>query len=986
MGDGARALLYKLATSRLLNRATLRGLEIGWSRLGAQLLPREWLAGIDSFFVRGMIGNVDEDSDGSPDSFRLTVNNAWFDQRVEGVEMSIDGRRVKPDDLLLRMESRTLAASDVVSLDFPPGVPLELIARGQVLADGLHLLELTVHMELASQIIPIVPLEVRAGAGDFPILEDKFRPPPEWPPVALIPGTAHVVPHIHYDVEWLRTREVFEAVGAGNLREMLRLLEADPEMTFATDQVPQLEPFMRRDPEGFEKLVRLVEQGRIEPLNGLFAEPDVNLISGEAIVRQSVAWQRYALATFGRYSRCGWLPDSFGMCAQLPQIFLRSGTEFFAFSRAPIAPELVSEFIWEGPDGSRILTHNMTRMYNVGHPVPSERARALRKMLVNYERLRARSSSANVFYPCGVDHGRPQAAYGEAARAWNSEVKDVRFEFSLPSKFFDSLESDDLPVLRGEFQRELWGTYSARTSLKQLDRECEFALLDAGKMAAVAWIRGAAATREQELEALWEKLFACQFHDQICGCCVDEVATGMARRFAEVAQGAAEIMARSAEFLAPRTREVEGGAMTVLAFNPLAQPVAEVAEVEVELPPGWTGVGLAAQGEEISTQVVGRSLYGDGTLKTARLLFKPALPGLGYRLFEVVPRGSGCEADGPGARAQGTMLSNGQIEVEIDGSSGLLGRVALADGTTFDLTGANKLTLERDFGDLYIAGSLGTTWLRRPRVSSVRVVEDGPLRAVVEVRGTLGRSPFTQKISLAAGSRRIDIETLVDFKDPRHRLRARFPTGIEGGRWVHEVPYAWIERPGHELPAQNFVDVSGGGRGVTLINTGLPANKLDGDTICLTLMRSVDKIYSWDAGAGALETGSHTFCYSLYPHRGDHVAAGSVLEAYRHNDPPRVFVLPGRPDADAPAGFGALECEAAGVMVTAFEARNHGVIARAWEASGAPAEAELALGFEVERARKCDLLERPERELAAGGNRVALPLGPFEIATLRLDR
>ncbi|MBU4174304.1 MAG: hypothetical protein KJ686_05290 [Actinobacteria bacterium] len=977
----ALSALYRVITTSPLNRLLLPAMDFAFNRYG-HLLPREALGGLDSFFFRDAMGNIDSDGDGVPDSFRVTVTNAWFDQRITGIKLYIDGRRVPAGRILFRYPGGETRGSRLRALEFPPGDAMEILVEGLTLPDGLHFLDMTLEMEIVSQLMPALPVLMKDGAGDFAVLPDRFDPLPEWPPPALPPGVAHVVPHIHYDVEWLRTREVFEGLGRDNLREAMRLMEQDPDMTFVVDQVPQLEPFERDDPEGFRRLSALVGQGRVEPVNGMYSEPDTNIISGESLVRQSVAWQRYALEKFGRTSRCGWLIDSFGMSAQLPQILKGSGSDFLAYSRAAVPEGTPSEFLWEGLDGTRLLTHNLPGMYNIGHPVPTDRGRAMRRMLKNYRLLRSRSASGHVFYPGGVDHGRPQKEYGEMARAFSDAVDGVTFEFSLPTRFFEAVPAEGLRVVTGEFQRELWGTYSARADIKMLNRASEFSLSDAGKMAAVASLFGAPYPAG-EIERGWRAVMDNQFHDQICGCCTDEVASGMVERFKEARKVSRALMGESARFLIGGSRAGEG--FKLLVFNPLSRPVSSWVEFELDPPPGWECVGVSAGGERLPVQVVDAARYGDGTLKRVKAGFRPDLPPLGYRVFDVEPVGGGQPEAHGAVTVDGTAISNGLITVEVDPRSGLLRRAELADGMSFNLSGGNRLTLERDFGNLYQVFALGTTFLRRRTVEQVRVVEEGPLRGTVEVRGKVGRSPFVQRISLVAGSPRIDMETSIDFRDRGCRLRCRFPTGLAGGRWTHEVPYGWMERPGHELPAQNFTDLSRGDAGITLVNYGVPGNKCHRGTIYMTMLRSVDKIFLWDSGPGALQLGERKYRYALYPHQGGFSGIDSSEQAYLHNNPPRAFVLPaGAGSDDAPSSFGAVHCSP-GALVSVMEPSGDEVLLRLWETGGEPRTVELELGWNVGRAHKADLLERKGEELDVNENKVSLPLRPFEIATVLLE-
>jgi alpha-mannosidase len=982
MGDKRVRLLFRLLTSRPLNRVTSATIGLAWKAYGEQV-PREWIDGLDRFFARELIGNVASTGAGPADAFRLPLVNAWFNQRLTGIELGIDGVKVPDEEVLVRFKSGEMRACDITREEFPPESPTELIALGRPLADGLHFLDLNVEMELVGQDIPILPVEMRDGVGDFMVLPDKFHPLPDWPPGPIEGGVIHFVPHIHYDVEWLRGREVFEELGAANLRELVHLMESDHDMTFATDQVPQLEAFRARDPRCHARFEEMVREGRIEPVNGMYAEPDTNLISGESLARQSIAWQRYCEARFGVLSKTGWLIDSFGMSAQLPQIFKKTGTDNLVFSRARPPDRLPSEFIWEGLDGTTVVAHAMPAMYYPGHPMPAERLAALRRTLKSYLVLREKSASPNVLCGAGIDHGKPQREYGDMVRAWNREVGDVEARFSTPSGFFDSLDAAGLPLARGEFQRELWGTYSARISLKQLNRLCEFELADAGKIWAVAAALGRRERPAADTDELWKSLMDCQFHDQICGCCIDEVAEGMRARFRQALSGAKRTGGEAASALAGA---VDGSpeAFTVVAFNPLAQPSEALLEFDVEPDPGWSGVSVFSGGRRLPSQVADVTSYADGTVKSARVLTRAALPGLGYRMLQVVP-GEVLPVDGPEARADGLTLSNGLLSVEVDRATGLLGRATLASGRTMDIGGANRLTLERDLGELYLPRAFGTTWLHRREVHRVRVVESGPLRATIEIKGRIRRSAFRQRVSLCAGSPRIDLETFIDLLDKGFRLRGRFPTGIKSGRWVHEVPYGWIERPPYELAAQNFVDVSDPDCGVTLINMGIPGNKIAAGDIHLTFHRTVHRAFQRETGPGSLELGEHLFQYALYPHDGDHVAARSTLEAHRKNNPPRVFIMGGRAPS-APEAASLLECLDEHVILSAAEARDGGTMVRLWEASGSPRDIELRMGVPVKDAFQCDLLEHRERPLEIRDGSIFLHMGPFEVATVLIAR
>ena len=92
----------------------------------------------------------------------------------------------------------------------------------------------------------------------------------------------------------------------------------------------------------------------------MWVEPDLNIPDGESLVRQLLIGKRYFKDKFGVDTRIGWNPDSFGYNWQLPQIYKKSGMDYFvtqkmAWNDTTKLPMKI--FWWQSPDGSRVLTY-----------------------------------------------------------------------------------------------------------------------------------------------------------------------------------------------------------------------------------------------------------------------------------------------------------------------------------------------------------------------------------------------------------------------------------------------------------------------------------------------------------------------------------------------------------------------------------------------------------------------------------------------------
>ena len=171
-------------------------------------------------------------------------------------------------------------------------------------------------------------------------------------------GTHRVVAtgHAHIDTAWLwPTRETVRKC-VRTFSSAVGLLDADPEHRFVASQAQQYEWVRQREPELFARIGEKVAAGQWIPVGGQWVEADMNLPSGESLVRQIVHGQRYFEEHFGVRCTEMWIPDVFGYPAGLPQLFRAGGMDRFvtqklSWNRTNRFPH--HTFWWEGLDGSR---------------------------------------------------------------------------------------------------------------------------------------------------------------------------------------------------------------------------------------------------------------------------------------------------------------------------------------------------------------------------------------------------------------------------------------------------------------------------------------------------------------------------------------------------------------------------------------------------------------------------------------------------------
>ncbi|HEX2740004.1 MAG TPA: glycoside hydrolase family 38 C-terminal domain-containing protein, partial [Rubrobacter sp.] len=239
------------------------------------------------------------------------------------------------------------------------------------------------------------------------------------------------------------------------------------------------------------------------------------------------------------------------------------------------------------------------------------------------------------------------------------------------------------------------------------------------------------------------------------------------------------------------------------------------------------------------------------------------------------------------------------------------------------------------------------------------------------------------------GSRRVDVETEIEWHERQVLLRALFPVNVRSHEATFETMYGAQKRPTHgntswdstrfEVSAHRYADLSEPGYGVALLNDGKYGHSATGNVLGLSLLRS--PMYP-DPLA---DEGDHHFTYSLFPHQGDWTEAGVVEEAFALNSP--LFTAEGTQDGPHPAESGLVSVEGVEVALGSLKMaeEGNGVILRLYEPHGARGECTLRFAHGVESAERVDLLEETESPVEVLEGKVRLDVRPFEVVTLRLE-
>lgn len=194
------------------------------------------------------------------------------------------------------------------------------------------------------------------------VLGDKWDAKQEavWEKSTSTKTTVWAMGHCHIDSCWLWPKKVTEQKVARSWATQIALMERYPEHRFVASQAAQFDWLERLYPSLFKKLKGFIASGQFQPIGGTWVENDANIPSGEAFVRQFVHGQRYFKSRFGHRHNIFWLPDTFGYNAQIPQLARSAGMDYFFTQK--LSWNNINHFphntvMWEGLDGSQIITH-----------------------------------------------------------------------------------------------------------------------------------------------------------------------------------------------------------------------------------------------------------------------------------------------------------------------------------------------------------------------------------------------------------------------------------------------------------------------------------------------------------------------------------------------------------------------------------------------------------------------------------------------------
>lgn len=852
--------------------------------------------------------------------------------------------------------------------------------------------------------------------------------------VEPVKDTIHVVGHAHMDMNWLWTYSETMKMCNDNLRQTVAFMNEFPDFTMLQSQAAMYNFVEKVDPPLFELVKKYVKEGRLEPTGGMWTEGDMNMSSGEAISRSFLLGQRYFQSRFGRMAKVGWLPDNFGHISQMPQILKLAGCDYFYFHRCK---PYKGTFWWTGTDNSTVLAY-ANDTYN--GTITPELKDELQKIAPDKHRI---------LQITGVgDHGGgPTRANIDMVHQLDKTPGYPAVKFTTAGDFFKkaSKEMNGRPTHRGEMQFIFEGCYTTVADIKAGNRNSENALYAGEFFNTLRWLNGDLYPAA-EFHDLWETITFQQFHDILPGSAINEANKEAIARYNEVLRKTTELRNNAFRKMADEVKFQTGMGQPVVAYN--LQPFSRKAVVEANVYSHEEPVTakLASWGNYYGSKYIKAVDKGQGAVPT--VLVRDAsgktypaqvtwgkttppgftskvqfivdnMPAGGYKTFYV-------DMTKPGGYNEPIQFKDNTFETDFFRikfdmkTGGIVGLYDKRSNKEYVKEGGqlNKLRI-------YLEDKKGgmKSWSINKivkeedvaNVVSVKVVENGPVRACVETIKIWGKSRFIERTYLYRSYPRIGydmevhwLETGSDSTDSP-MLRALFPIAIENPVFNCQVPFDVVERStdlrnntaqsfrrfqntwtpeksldGQEVPAQKWVDLTDGVAGIALLNNTKYGHSYHHGDLRLTLMRS--------AGAPDIypNLGKFNISYALYPHAGDW-KNGVWAEGEDFNvpvyaaEPPSLALV--KNHASRPEEESFFSVYPSNIAMTGVKQSEKGdeLIVRLVEIEGKATSAMINLPVTAKSVRRLNLIEFPLKNattLEIQGKSIHIKLKPHEIVTL----
>ncbi len=691
----------------------------------------------------------------------------------------------------------------------------------------------------------------------------------------------HLICNSHLDPVWMWDWEegFGEAVSTFHQAE---LFCREFKFVFNHNEAILYEFIEEHDPELFARIKEQVKAGKWHIMGGWYLQPDCNMPSGEAFVRQIGLGRRYFQEKFGARPTTAINFDSFGHSVGLVQILKKCGYDSYLCCRPmPGMMELPRDFWWIGKDGSRVKVTRTTdeTLYCTGFGTA-------KKEIIRKASDYADGEVGVALWGVGNHGGLPSRQdlqdVGELIAA-----SDYPIVHSTPEQYFADLEPKT--EFRRSMQPCLIGCYTAMQSIKTKHIELENKLFSTEKLCSYASLNGLYEKSSDAFLEAEKALASLEFHDIYSGTCAVEGEKSSLRK----ADYALELLQKEwnkAFFtVCGRHEKAQIGEYPVFVYNSQPYERETVCETEILIPNAISfeseqqyTVYVYQNGKKIPSQCI-KELSNLRYDRRKRIAYRCTLPAMGearvdFRV-EIEPRQFPKTTSG-----EEIVFSDSIKTIRISRKTGLM-ESYVVNGKEMLSGGAFQPVMYEDNADpwgwymehigenpesfVLCDGSTGP-FEKRP---NVHIIEDGDVLTEVESFFRHGASFVRISYKMYKDMPYTDVKADVFWNEQQKALKLKLPVAFDG-QFIGQIPFGSdaFDKDGKEITAHRFVAFRDGANALTLYNNCTYGFSAEGNDLYTTLLRGaaycahplgVPDIIDPNRFIPAIEQGKHSFSFRL---------------------------------------------------------------------------------------------------------------------------
>lgn len=640
----------------------------------------------------------------------------------------------------------------------------------------------------------------------------------------------HLLCNAHLDPVWMWEKDEGVAEVLSTYCIAADFCDMYPDFVFNHNESVLYEWVEEYDPNLFLRIQEHVKNGRWNIMGGWYLQPDCNLPSGEGIVRQILVGLKYFEEKFNSRPTTAINFDSFGHSRGLVQILKKAGYDSYIACR-PVqsnCPVPADDYIWRGYDGSEIMFHRGFNSYE------SHRGKANLK-IKGYMTANPNKEVGLVLWGVGNHGGGPSKIDYERITELADEVAEhTTFVHSGAEDYFSKLkespEGKTLPIVEKSLHYHSVGCYTSMIRIKQQYRLLENMLFKTEKMASHAALCGLMEYPTEMLADAEKDMLFSQFHDILPGTCIATAEDAALRQLNHGIEICERIKLKAFLMHVNRSEKAKDGEIPIFVYNPHPISKRTVIECEFNLPDQntdstkWSFPRVYKDGMPITCQVE----HEDSNFNVdwrKRVVFEADLPAMTLTRFECIvelwseepkhtlhPSEGFVTFESSDMKVKINCQTGGIDEYLIDGKNMLKpgSFIPMVMEDDYDSWGNSTDRFDKTHGRFSLMnpqdGAAFSGVEPGKKLESVRVIEDGEIRTVVEAVFSFGTSFICQRYYLPKNGTEIMIKSRVVWNEKMKMLKLPIITPFSDGKYIGQVMYGREELPtdGTETVSQRF--------------------------------------------------------------------------------------------------------------------------------------------------------------------------------------